>query len=303
MVMKVEYLSVTDYHKNNDDLVLVIGTFDGFHLGHEKLIEQGLKLSKVNKFKLAIMSLDVLYKNKQDKVLQSLSQKEKYLERYGVDVLYIVEFDDQLKKMSAQDFIDKFLKENEVRYVVCGPDFRYGHKAKGDIQLLMDNGIRTKVVDFVLDDKKKKVSSSKIHKLIKSGQIVRANQLLGYPYELDGQVMRGKQLGRKIGFPTANLSLNANYELPKAGVYMCKVIYDGQEYYGLTNIGHNPTFNYVNELSIETYIYNFDKMIYDEQLSVQFLERMRDEKKFKRVEDLIKQLETDKKKLEEYLNS
>lgn len=303
MVMKVEYLSVKDYHKNNDDLVLVIGTFDGFHIGHAKLIEKAQKISEINKFKLAVMSLDVLYKKEQPKVLQSLDQKEAYLTKYGVDVLYIVDFDSKLKKMSAQDFINKFLKENEVRYVVCGADFKYGNKAQGDIQLLKDNGIGVKVVNYVIGKDKKKVSSSDIHKLIKQGNIVKANELLGYEYQIEGEVIHGRQVGRQTGFPTANLGLTIDFEIPKAGVYLCKVVHNKQEYYGLTNIGHNPTFNYVNELSIETYIYNFDSIIYGDTIAVKFIERIRDEIKFKNVMDLVQQLEADKKKLTEYINS
>ena len=194
--------------------------------------------------------------------------------------------------LSKEDFI-KMLKFLNIKACVCGYDFTFGKKALGNIIDLAKEFEFYEVKKFTFDNVR--VSSTYIRELLSIGNVYEVNRLLGRTFSIRGMVKFGMQKGRTIGFPTANINYR-NYFLPKNGVYFVNVMVGGELYLGICNIGHNPTFNYKMERQMEVYIFNFDSDIYDWQIEVFFVERLRDEIKFETKEELIKQLKIDKAK-------
>jgi riboflavin kinase/FMN adenylyltransferase len=283
-----------------------IGFFDGVHLGHHFVIERLKNIAENNHSSSLIITFgrhprQVLQADFQPKLLTTLSEKLELLDKSGVDACAVLDFTPEMAKLSAYDFMHKVLKEQyNVNRLLIGYDHRFGNNRQETfadyVQYGKMLGIEIVELDCFSTDEAKNISSSEIRKTLQKGQIERTNSLLGYNYFFEGRVIAGFKIGRKIGFPTANLQVeDTEKQIPDLGVYAVKIHFAGKEYAGMLNIGNRPTLENGNNISIEAHIFNFDNNVYDQTLRVEFLRKIRDEKKFESIEELIEQLEKDKK--------
>lgn len=289
--MKIIHINNLHPHALDKHTTLCVGNFDGIHKGHQELIKAAKRIGE----NVAVMTFyphpEVLIKGISDiKLLTPLDEKISVFESMGVSELLIVNFNGAFMKASKGEFID-MLKRLKFDHLVCGFDFRFGYMAMGSKDDLKEH------FDTVVVSKEsvrgEKVSSSKIREALSRGDIEYATEALGREYHIYGNVVHGSEMGRKIGFRTANIDYKDFY-LPNMGVYLVKVIYDNRLLYGMANIGHNPTMNLQDKLRLEVNIFEFDEEIYDKRLDIYFLERVRPEKKFLSVSDLILELERNK---------
>lgn len=286
--------------------IVTVGTFDGVHLGHQaifrKMVEDAEKIGGqtvvVTFYPHPRMVLNI--DSQHLRFINTQEQKLRLIEKTGIDHVIIIEFTRAFSRTSSEDFIRNYIVEKikPVRLVV-GYDHHFGKNRMGDFKLLYDLSLK---YNFKLeripaqDVEHIAVSSTKIRKALEAGEVRKANKLLGYEYTICGTVVHGNAMGRKIGFPTANLAIDEPYKLIHApGVYACKLTYNGATYLGMSNIGYRPTVG-SEVLTIEAHIFDFDKEIYGQQLCISYVERIRDEQKFDTLEALSHQLETDKKK-------
>lgn len=289
---------------------VALGNFDGVHIGHQELIKSNINEAKKRNLKSTVLvfrnhTKEILKKNGDSKIqlLTSFDQKIDILKGFGLDTLYIADFNENLMKLSPEEFVDNILlKKLNTKLVTVGFNYRFGYKASGDVELLkkigLDKGIDVNIIPpvYVGDEI---VSSTAIRNSIKAGDIKKANRFLGRNFTIIGSVVKGKNRGRKLGFPTANIKLIDNYVLPKQGVYITNTIVDGEKLISLTNIGYNPTFN-EDELKIETYILDFNGNLYGKTLQIQFIDFIRDDVKFNTAQELIEQIEKDVKYIKTY---
>ncbi|WP_025724694.1 bifunctional riboflavin kinase/FAD synthetase [Acholeplasma granularum] len=278
--------------KNDEPLTLTIGNFDGLHLGHQNLIK---KTKMYNDSKSAVMTFDphpMQVITKRDlPVLMNFDEKQKELEKLGINNFFVVNFNSDFSKLSPQMFID-FLKRLNVIRIVVGRDFKFGYKGQGnvdDLKLHFD----TVVVDDLLHNNTR-ISTSYIKLLLESGDIKLAKKLLNKSYEVSGKVVHGDKVGKLIGYPTANIDYK-NHFLPKVGIYAVYVKIDGKTYLGCANLGHNPTLNYSTQRRLEVFIIDYDGNLYDKELSISFEHYLRDEVKYEKLEDMLKQIAKDVK--------
>ena len=281
--------------KNDKPLALAIGNFDGVHLGHQALINK-LQTFDSN-YQKGVMSFNPhtmqFFTKGQFQTIHTIDDKLEELKRYPIDVIYLVEFNLEFSNLEIKDMID-FLKRINVKKVVVGSDFRFGKKCLGKpIDLSKDFELHV-VDDVYYEDIL--LSSTLIKDYISNGNLEAARTLLNHDYLISAVVISGNQIGRTIGFPTANLDYD-NVLLPPNGVYFVKVYYDNKEYLGMANIGYNPTINYTKEKKLEVHIINFSKSIYGETVKIEFIKWLRPERKFNSKDDLINQLENDKKEI------
>ena len=278
--------------------VVLIGNFDGIHLGHQKLISKAKKIAKQKKQKLVLITFnphprEIINNSEMDLILP-YKEKKLLLKNYGIDKIDEIKFTNKLSKLSAEEFAKEYIyKAHNPSDIVIGKNFKFGHKARGDAKLLKDS-LSKKVKVHSIDIKRLDslvISSSEIKKLISKGSIEKVNKLLGRNYHISGKVIHGEKRGRLIGFPTTNLSTEWNF-LPKKGVYVSKVVISDKSYQSITNIGVRPTFN-ANSLQIESHIFDFNKNVYGKKIKIYFLARIRNEKKFETVEKLIENITKD----------
>ena len=278
--------------------VVLIGNFDGIHLGHQKLISKAKKIAEQKKQKLVLITFNPhpreIINNIQMDLILPYKEKKLLLKNYGIDKIDEIKFTNKLSKLSAEEFaIEYIYKAHNPSDIVIGKNFKFGHKARGDAKLLKDS-LSKKVKVHSIDIKRLDslaISSSEIKKLISKGSIEKVNKLLGRNYHISGKVIHGEKRGRLIGFPTTNLSTEWNF-LPKKGVYVSKVVISDKSYQSITNIGVRPTFN-ENSLQIESHIFDFNKNVYGKKIKIYFLARIRSEKKFETVEKLIENITKD----------
>ncbi len=285
-------LQINDFHafKNDQPLTLTIGNFDGLHLGHQALIKKTLYPDTES----AVMTffphpMKVLRGMKDHVILMSQDKKIKLIESMGVDHLFIANFDMQMASTSKEAFIER-LKSLNVKRLVLGIDFRFGSHASGHVEDLKQH-FEVIIVENVTHQETR-ISTTYIKDLLYSGELSRAELLLGRPYSIEGVVIHGDKVGRTLGMPTANLDLET-YVLPPNGVYYVDVLYQGHMYPGALNIGYNPTINYSVKKRVEVYILDFNEMIYGKKLEIFFRLYLRPEKQFKSKEALIEQLQKD----------
>ena len=289
--MKTIYIKNRQCPTVSEPLCAAIGNFDGVHLGHQKLIEE----CKRHGYKSAVLTFyphpSVFLKKIPDyPLITPLKKKEDILSRMGIDYLIIIEFTEAVMTMSKEEFI-ACIKAMHIVSCVCGYDFTFGRKAEGTIEDLRREFEFYEVKKYVYEDVR--VSSTYIRELLQAGDVEKAGRLLGRIYSIRGEVISGSKQGRLIGFPTANLCYG-RYFLPHGGVYFVKVVIDQIEYYGMANIGNNPTFNYSEEKKLEVHIFGLNQEIYGQQIEVFFLKRIRSESRFSSKEELIAQLKKDK---------
>lgn len=283
------------------DTAITIGKFDGLHRGHKKLCGSLFSLEREGVKSLAISFIDspnnVIY-NSDSKQIVTLEERRLLFKESGISIFIECPFDERLRKTLPRDFVLRLINELNMKYLVVGTDFRFGYKGKGDVSLLKDLseelGFQLIVIDKLQDDNID-ISSSRIREEIQNGHIIKANQLMGRNYFIYGEVVYGRQIGRKIDFPTINIIPSKKKLIPANGVYITAVILDGKQYNGITNVGVKPTFDDDNTLSIETHILNFEANVYGKEVKIVFLKEMRKEKKFDSAEALKAQLIIDKK--------
>ena len=298
---------------NTEDLepsVATIGFFDGVHRGHRFLIGQVTDEARRRGLRSMVITFDqhprqVLQQNYQPQLLSTLENKLVLLSRTGVDYVVVVHFDLALASLSARQFMELILRQQlHVRQLVIGYDNRFGHDRTEGFSDYVRYG-REMGIDVVQSEPYLlhgvKVSSSVVRSFIQAGEIEMANECLGYPYTIEGKVVDGVKEGRRLGFPTANLVPSSLIQLlPAAGVYGVKVRTEGSmtQRQGMTNIGMRPTFGGHHQ-TVETNIFDFEDNIYGQRLLLSFYSRIRDERKFDNVEQLIQQLRQDRKDIEE----
>ena len=297
-------IKIFDLDFNEFDLspkAVSLGNFDGVHKGHQKLMKENIKISKAKNLTPSVLLFKENTKNilnGEREYLTSLEDKIEILKNLGIECFCLLEFSDKFKDLSPYEFIEEILyKKLNTKYVIVGDNYRFGKMAKGDIKTLKkyeeDFAYKTKVVDFELDDGKI-INSTDIRQMVREGKIEKANKDLGHPFKMQGKVIKGAQRGRLLNFPTANLKPSFKYVTAKSGVYFTRVNIDRNIYYALTDIGTNPTFEN-KKMKIETYIMDFSKDIYGKNISIEFLEYLRPDYKFNSPEELIAQMEKDKK--------
>ncbi len=286
--MKLIKIDKTNYDKI-DDLSCILGNFDGFHQGHKALLDSLLKMPN----KKAVISFTPHPRSYFDKdnfkYIMNYDQKTETIKKSGIDYCIRLDFE-SFKDLSPMEFID-FLKNIGVKDITCGEDYRFSKGRAGTPDELSKHFNTTIIGEVKFNEIR--ISSTLIRNLISDGMLEIANELLGFNYKIIGEVIEGRQLGRTIGFPTANVEY-ASYILPKKGVYYGYVIHDDKRYKSMINIGNNPTMNHVDKLSLEAHIIDFDEDIYGKNISIEFVERLRNEIKFNGINELLGQLNKDK---------
>jgi riboflavin kinase / FMN adenylyltransferase len=277
--------------------VLSIGTFDGIHLGHRKLLASVRELAKAHALHSVIVSYKdhpafVLRKHPEPKMLCPSLLKQQELLRLGLDEVALLDFTPELAKMSAIDFLtDILIARWHPRYIVVGYDSHFGKGREGNKEFLESHasalGYQVVFVEPLLEDGHP-ISSSRIRKHLQQGELDAANRLLGRPYRLLGSVIRGIAKGRAFGFPTANLALSNPHQLiPRDGIYLSKVHLEDEVFFGLTNIGSSPTVKHTGIIEIETFLIDYHGDLYGESLQVELLKYLREEKMFANTDELI----------------
>lgn len=305
--MTVKLIKLSQPHnlmkQDFDKMVLALGYFDGVHIGHQKVILKAKEIAKNLGIKSAVMTFNphplVVLRNQEEiDYITPLDEKIRLIEELNVDLLFVVEFTKDFAALLPQQFVDDYIINLNVKHVVAGFDFTYGHLGKGTMETLPFHS-REQFFHTTVEkqtDHDRKISSTLIREVIRSGDVTYANKLLGRPHSVTGTVVHGDKRGRTIGFPTANVEVSDVYLLPPTGVYAVSIIVDGQEYEGVCNIGYKPTFNKEKSAkpSIEVHIFDFQSEIYEEKVSVSWFKRIRSEQKFHNVDELISQIAKDK---------
>lgn len=280
--------------------VITIGNFDGLHKGHQVLIKEAVKSANTKGIKSVLFTFENHPSNyfAKSPIKNIITNKEKLnrVKRLGIDIVVMIPFDEYMTKISPIEFVKEILIEKlGAKKIVVGHDFTFARKKEGNTKLLEklsnEYGFELEIINPIkINDIR--VSSTYIRQLVAEGCVEKVKEYLGYNYEIKGQVIKCKQLGRTIGFPTANIEISDDLLIPRSGIYVTRVYVDGNVHYGATNIGYNPTVN-GDKLSIETNILNFDEDIYGQVIKIEFLERIRDEKKFNSLDELKAQLKKD----------
>lgn len=298
------YTSINQFEARKP--VVTIGTFDGVHLGHQKVILRLQEFAKQHDGETVIFTFHthprlVTSPNENNlRLLTTLNEKIKLFEKYGIDHLIIYTFDKNFSELSYSEFVEKILVEKiKTHCLVVGYDHKFGKNREGGFDYLKKCAEKHKFEIEKLDAllvEEDSVSSTKIRNALQNGEIEKANHYLGYQFTLHGKVVEGKQLGRKLGFPTANIEASDKYKIiPGYGVYAVNVELNGANYNGMLNIGTRPTFNKnADNRSIEVNIFDFDGDIYGKEITLNFVGKIRDEQKFENIEMLVNQLEKDK---------
>lgn len=298
LVLKDNFNNKFDY-----ETYIALGSFDGLHLGHLKLIDKSIEISHRKNAKSMVFTfrnhpLTIINNEIAPKLIMGNDTKIEILDKLGVDIVNMVTFDKNFMELSPEDFISKIVSHYKARGFIVGFNYRFGYKNLGDVDFLVELGKKQNFEVHIVEPVSfngEAISSSRIRNMLSdSGNIEAANMMLSRPFMLKGNIIYGKQLGRKLGFPTINLDYDKRFILPRGGVYYTNVLYNHKLYKSITNIGYNPTVKNT-KLGVETHIIDFNKNIYGECVKIYFLSRIRDEKRFYSLEDLTHQLEIDKK--------
>ena len=300
-----------DYNSNSPSII-TIGTFDGVHIGHKKIINQLTSTSSKEQLTSILLSFFphpkmVLQNDRELKLINTITEKEELLNNLDLDYLIIKEFTKEFSRLSALEFVrDILVNKLNAKHIIIGYDHHFGRNRTANIEQLKEFGLLYdfKVTEILAQDINDiAISSTKIRKALINGEIQLANKFLGYDYFFNGNIVHGNSIGKTISFPTANIEVHESYKLvPKNGVYIVKTFIDKKLIFGMMNIGFNPTFDGTKQ-SIEIHFLNFNKNIYNQNLTIYMISRIRDEKKFNSVEDLKTQLELDKVSTLSYIES
>ena len=304
-----------DIHKINGAypaIGLTIGNFDGVHLGHRELLKKIKRDCKSKNLLFVVVTFiphpqKILHPEKEHFLINSYEHRRNLLKSLGVDVLVEMGFTRDFSTLSPERFLlDQLLIYPELRDFYLGYDFAFGANKQGDFDLVKDL-CRPLQIEVQIQPKfefnGKVVSSSLIRDKVVTGKVDEVEELLARPFHLEGVVIKGEGRGKQIGFPTANIQVSSDLIVPQTGVYVTRTNRSGMTYNSITNIGKNPTFKDTNQIHVETHLFDFDIDIYGESLDIEFLLKLRDEKKFATVNDLIAQIKTDIIKAKEFLNN
>ena len=302
MVKKIKIYKNFNINSSHKNSIILIGNFDGLHAGHQKLFSQAQKFKKKLNLKLGVVTFDPIPKmffNKKiiNYRISNFDQKIDYFRKFGVDFLINKNFNKKFSKMIYQKFIENILyKKLSAKYIFVSNNFRFGHKRKGNVNVLKNFQLKYnyKLINpNPLTKKNKIISSTLIRKLLQNGDLNSANKILKKNWSVEGVVEKGRMMGKKIGFPTCNIDIK-NYIIAKPGVYAVKVkIHNRRKNYkGIANLGYRPTFNQ-KKILLEVNLFNFSGNLYNKKLSVEFLKFIRGEKKFNGIDDLRNQIKRD----------
>ncbi|MFA3782489.1 bifunctional riboflavin kinase/FAD synthetase [Melioribacteraceae bacterium 4301-Me] len=309
--MKI-YSDTVNINNNTIRYVVTVGTFDGLHIGHMKIIDSVVRKAQSVNGQSVLVTFEphprlVLSKDYNIKLLTTFDEKRKLLQEAGIDNLIVINFTKQFSQLSSEEFIYHYIVQKiGAQHMIIGYDHKFGKDRNGDVNKLKQLGEKwnfsvTSVPPAKINGEI--ISSTLIRNALNDGDIEKANLFLGRAYSFSGTVVEGVKRGRTLGFPTANIHLNNEMKLiPKRGVYFCSVKLMNENLYGLMNIGIRPTFENKKELVIEVHILNFNDDIYGQELEIDLIKRIRDEKKFESKEQLVNQIENDKKQALEYIN-
>jgi len=303
----------TIYHLESnffsEESVICIGNFDGVHIGHQAILNRLTKAAKKRNCPAIAVSFEphpgkVLYPKKAPKIIKTGKQKRDLLRQSGIDFYYVINFTPSFAKTEAEDFIKNIIFNIlNAKEIFVGENFAFSKNRKGNVIFLESlekkYNYKTHAVESV-KFKEEVISSTKIRQMLEDGDVKTASKLLGRFYYLEGIIVRGKQLGKKLGYPTANIS-SANEMVPHLGVYATYTIINNKKYKSITNIGKKPTFG-GNEIIIETHIFDFNRDVYGELIQIQFVSFIRPEIKFENINILVENIKNDCVKAKEILN-
>lgn len=307
-----EMKHITDTHiEQHEPTAVTIGNFDGLHQGHRALIKLTKQFAREENLKCVVFTFSphpmFVFKKKSNFALIMAPSEKKYtMEQMGIDVYIEYPFTEEFANMEPEEFANKLIFEKlNCKVLVVGENYKFGKKQSGDYELLKrlgeQRGIKVIYVPSVLYEGER-VSSSNIRKYLTDKNLETANRLLKVPYFILGEVAQGKKLGRTIGFPTINIAAHSLKLFPPNGVYATITYYDGQFYYGVTNIGCNPTVNGTFKV-VETFLFDFHQAVYGETIKTYFFKWLRSEQKFPSVEDLRNQMTVDTNSAKKYFDS
>ena len=290
--------------------ILTLGTFDGVHQGHRTIISKLTSESKKHDLKSIILTFFPHPKNivssKKIKSISTIDEKIQIFSELNLDELIIQNFNKSFSEMGAEEFIKLLVNNLNLKKIIVGYNHRFGKNRSADIDVLRDFSTKYdfEVVEIkAFEVEKIKISSTKIRNAIDNGNIDVCNNYLGYNFNMNGIVVKGKSIGKSIGFPTANINIAEEYKIiPKNGVYLVRCFFEKNKFYGMMNIGYNPTFG-SNEKTIEVNIFDFSKDLYDKNIRIEFLKFIRDEIKFDNAEELQNQLINDRENCIKNINS
>ena len=299
--MKIK--SAADYDQIKDSIV-TIGTFDGVHLGHQKIIKRLVAIAHAEQLQALVLTFFphprmVVQEDMSIKLINTIDEKAELMQNLGVDHLVIKAFTKEFSRLTALEYVrDVLVNKLHTKHIIIGYDHHFGRNRTANINDLKEFGAFygfevTEIDAHEVGDVA--VSSTKIRTALENGDIKTANQFLGYNFMLSGSVVKGRGLGKTIQFPTANLKINESYKLiPKKGVYLVQSLIETKLVYGMMNIGTNPTVSSSEDVSIEVFLFDFDQSLYGRQITVELLDWIRDEIKFPGLQELKLQLESDR---------
>ena len=300
-----------DIYTNTTPSVVTVGTFDGVHIGHKKIINRLVEAAARLHLESVILTFFphprmVLQKDSGLKLINTIEERIQILEKTGLDHLIIHPFTTEFSRLTAGEYVEDILvKKLNIRHIIIGYDHRFGRNRNSNIIDLASYGIQ---FNFTVEEITKQdidevaVSSTKIREALHEGNMELANTYLGYSFMLTGRIIKGKELGRKLEFPTANLHIKETYKLiPKEGVYVVRSTIDKKIYYGMMNIGTNPTVDGTHQ-TIETHFFDASFNLYDKKIQIEMLKRIRDEKRFESLEELKNAMHNDEDFARDYIN-
>ena len=306
----MEVIHSLSNYRSSKKTIVTIGTFDGVHIGHQKIIEQLVNTAKKTNKKSVLLTFFphpkmVLQKEASIELIDTIEERSYLLSKTELDCLIIHPFNKKFSQLTALDFIkDILIDKLNISKLIIGYDHHFGKNREGNIEQLVEYG---RLYDFEVEEITAQnvddisVSSTKIRRALASKNIETANKYLGYYFMLNGRVVKGEELGDKIGFPTANIYVKERYKIiPETGVYIVKSIFDNKEVFGMMNVGFRPTIDGKHQ-TIEVHFFDFNQDLYGREITVEILYFLRDEQKFNSIELLITQLKKDKENSLNYL--
>ena len=294
---------INNIEKTTSNNCISIGNFDGMHKGHIELVKETVRIAKENNLVPTVLTFDQMpeeyFKANDFFRLMEMSDKYKVFEKLGVEQVLVIPFDKNFSEINEIIFIKEILIEKlSLKYLIVGKDFKFGYKRMGNIELLQKyselGGYNLLSLDLVKISSDK-ISSRDIRILIRNGKIKEANQLLAVPFSLSGKVIHGEKRGRRLGYPTANIEIYKSY--PINGIFLVNILFEDKKLFGLASWGNKPTFSGIDHV-LEVNILDFESDIYGKQLKVIFIDKIRDQIKFDNQDELIEQMNKDKKTVE-----
>lgn len=280
---------------------LILGFFDGVHLGHQMVIAEGLNIAREHHENLAVLSFDrhpsqLFQPDKPNFYLTNNEQKATLFKQLGVEYFYIVPFTREFASLSPSEFVENYVVKLGAKHIIVGFDYCFGYQAKGNVdtlKTLSQGRFEVHCIDKI-ECRTEKISSTAIRQALQQGDVAKVNRLLGRAYETTGVVVHGDARGRTIGFPTANIKWDKGQFLPMESVYVVEMLVKGEWLKGMASIGRNITFEKNRDITVEVNLFDFNDDIYDEQVTIRWWKRLRKELKFNHVDALVRQLQQDK---------